>query len=124
MATQDASPPTFEDGYQWLSDRAAAAVERLQSIQVADTSPLIDDDKYLAPIYRNYQQNVVQCILSALDHLRFLAWSLKTHETPFPFAQATLIRTATTGAATALWMAAHPRCETAGPEYSNSASMT
>jgi hypothetical protein len=42
--------------------------------------------------------------LSALDHLRFLVWSLKSRDEPYPYAQATLIRTAITGAATALFV--------------------
>jgi hypothetical protein len=42
--------------------------------------------------------------LSAIDHLRLLAWSLKNREHAYAYAQATLIRTAITGASTALWM--------------------
>jgi hypothetical protein len=97
--------PTVEDGYQWLKTRAANALTRLQSIEVSDTSAVVPDDLYFHPIYRTFQQGVVQCLLSALDHLRFLAWSLENRETPYPYAQATLIRTAITAASTALWMA-------------------
>jgi hypothetical protein len=62
------------------------------------------DDKYLNPIYRTFQEGVVQSLLSALDHLRFLVWSLENRDEPYPYGQATLIRTAITGASTALWM--------------------
>lgn len=100
------SPPVtnVEQGYEWLSERAANAFERLNAIQIVEGSPIIDDDQFFHPIYRTLSQDVTQCLLSALDHLRFLVWSLKTRDKPYPLAQATLIRTAITGAATALWM--------------------
>jgi hypothetical protein len=97
--------PTVEDGYGWLRTRAADSLTRLQAIEVSDSAVIIADDLYFHPIYRTFQQGIVQCLLSALDHLRFLAWSLENRETPYPYAQATLIRTAITAASTALWMA-------------------
>jgi hypothetical protein len=93
-----------EQGYEWLSERAANAFERLDAIQVVEGSPLLADDQFFHPIHRTLSQDVTQCLLSALDHLRFLVWSLKARDKPYPLAQATLIRTATTGAATALWI--------------------
>ncbi|MUL75713.1 hypothetical protein [Mycolicibacterium sp. CBMA 226] len=100
----DGSTPPVEIGYQWLADRSKAALDRLQAIELADTSPLNADDLYFHPIFRTFRQNIVQCLYSALDHLRFLAWSLQNHKTPFPYAQATLIRTAITGSSLAMWM--------------------
>lgn len=105
IPTNGTGSPSVQDGYAQLKSRAAAALTRLQAITVSDTAPIVADDLYFHPIYRTFQQGVVQCLLSALDHLRFLAWSLENRDTPFPYAQATLIRTAITGAATALWMA-------------------
>jgi hypothetical protein len=101
----DSGSPTVEDGYGWLKTRASNALARLQAIEVSDTSVIIADDLYFHPIYRTFQQGVVQCLLSALDHLRFLAWSLENRDMPYPYAQATLIRIAITAASTALWMA-------------------
>lgn len=97
-------PPTHQDGYEWLSTRAANAIDRVTSNDPSDTSALVADDLYLKPIDRTFRQGTDQCLLSALDHLRFLAWSLKNREHPYPYAQATLIRTAITAASTALWM--------------------
>lgn len=74
------------------------------SIEATDTAPVHADDAFFHPIKRNFRQDVVQCLYSAIDHLRFLAWSLKTHEAPFPYAQASLIRAAINGASTALSM--------------------
>lgn len=97
--------PNIEEGYTWLKDRTGNALTRLQAVEASDTSVIIADDLYFHPIYTTFQQGVVQCLLSALDHLRFLAWSLENREHPYPYAQATLIRTAITAASTALWMA-------------------
>ena len=72
--------PTVEDGYGWLTTRASNALTRLQAIEVSDTSVIIADDLYFHPIYPTFQQGVVQCLLSALDHLRFLAWSLENRD--------------------------------------------
>lgn len=102
-ADGDASTPV-ETGYLWLAERTKAAVARLAAIALSATSPLNADDQYFHPIYRNFRQNVEQCLYSALDHLRLVAWSLQNRESPHPFAQATLIRTAITGASIALWM--------------------
>lgn len=96
--------PSIEEGYAWLKDQTGSALARLQSLEVSDTAEIVADDLYFKPIYTTFQQEVVQCLLSALDHLRFLAWSLESHETPFPYAQASLIRTAITGGATAVWL--------------------
>jgi hypothetical protein len=97
--------PSVEEGYAWLKDQTANALTRLQAIKASDTAVVVADDLYFHPIYTTFQQGVVQCLLSALDHLRFLAWSLENREHPYPYAQATLIRTTITAAATALWMA-------------------
>lgn len=99
-----AGPLTVEAGYQILSERAAEAITRLTAISVTGDAVILSDDQFFHPIYRTLSQDVAQCVASALDHLRFLAWSLQSRERPFPYAQATLIRTATTGASTALWM--------------------
>ena len=96
--------PTLEEGYASLKTRAADALTRLLAIEVSDTSVLLAEDQFFHPIHRTFSQGVVECLLSALDHLRFLAWSLESRDKPYPFAQATLIRTAITGASTALWM--------------------
>jgi hypothetical protein len=96
--------PTVEEGYADLKKRAGAAIERLKAIEVSSSSVLTADDQFFHPIYRTFSQGVVECLFSALDHLRFLAWSLDNREKPFPYAQATLIRTAITAASTALWM--------------------
>jgi hypothetical protein len=102
--TQNKSPG-IEEGYAWLKDQTGNALTRLQAIKASDSSAIIADDLYYHPIYTTFQQGVVQCLLSALDHLRFLVWSLENREHPYPYAQATLIRTAITAASTALWMA-------------------
>ncbi|WP_111509550.1 hypothetical protein [Mycobacterium kyogaense] len=99
----DASTP-IETGVQWLTDRTEAAIARLTSIEIARKSVIFADDVFFHPIRRTVSQDVCQLLLSALDHLRFLAWSLRKHEKTYPYAQATLIRTAATGAATALWI--------------------
>lgn len=99
----DDSTPV-EEGYEWLSDRAAKAINDLTSIDIGPEAAILADDQFFHPIFRTVSQDVAQCLLSALDHLRFLVWSLKTRDKPYPYAQATLIRTAITGAATALWM--------------------
>ena len=106
MTTDDAAkqPPTVEQGYDLLSDRIADAIERLTSIKVADGAVIIDDDKFFHPIYRTLSQDVAQCLLSALDHLRALVRGLKDRKKPYPYAQATLIRTAITAGATGLWL--------------------
>lgn len=96
--------PSIEEGYAWLKDQTGNALTRLQSLEASDTAEIFADYMYFKPIYTTFQQGVVQCLLSALDHLRFLAWSLESHEIPFPYAQASLIRTAITGGATAVWM--------------------
>lgn len=97
--------PSVEEGYAWLKDQTGNALTRLQVMKTSDTAVIVADDLYFHPIYTTFQQGIVQCLLSALDHLRFLAWSLENREHPYPYAQATLIRTAITAAATALWMA-------------------
>jgi hypothetical protein len=91
-------------GYEWLDDRVGNAMKTLRGSTIADTSQIAADDQYLRPIYRTFQQGVFQCLLTALDHLRFLSWSLQNRDEPYPFAQFTLIRTAITAASTALWM--------------------
>lgn len=96
--------PTVQHGYGWLNDRVGAALETVLGLEVAPTSEIAADDSYLHPIYRTFHQDVVQCLLTALDHLRFLAWSLRNRDEPFPFGQFTLIRTAITAASTALWL--------------------
>jgi hypothetical protein len=96
--------PTAQHGYEWLKDRVGAALETVLGLEVAATSEIAADDRYLHPIYRTFQQAVVECLLTALDHLRFLAWRLQNRDEPFPYAQFTLIRTAITAASTALWM--------------------
>lgn len=103
--TSGGKSPSVEEGYAWLKDQTGNALTRLQAVKASDTAVIIADDLYFQPIYTTFQQGVVQCLLSALDHLRFLAWSLENREHPYPYAQATVIRTAITGAATALWMA-------------------
>ena len=96
--------PSVEVGYGWLRDRIGTAMETVLGLQIAETSEIASDDRYLHPIYRTFQQGVVQCLLVALDHLRFLVWSLQNRDEPYPYAQYTLIRTAITAASTALWM--------------------
>jgi hypothetical protein len=96
--------PSVKTGYEWLNDRAARAIEKLNAIEIAERAPILADDMFFHPIYRTLSQDVVQCLLSALDHLRFLVWSLRSRDKPFPYSQATLIRTAITGGSTALWM--------------------
>ncbi|MCV7442032.1 hypothetical protein H7K33_07330 [Mycobacterium paraense] len=96
--------PPVQQGYEWLENRVSAALETVLGLEVAATSEIAEDDAYLHPIYRTFHQDVVQCLLSALDHLRFLSWSLRNRNEPFPYAQFTLIRTAITGGSTALWM--------------------
>ncbi|AQA04255.1 hypothetical protein BVC93_19520 [Mycobacterium sp. MS1601] len=103
-STDTASSPSIDDGIGWLEDQTIAALKRLQSIKATDTAPVRGDDAFFHPIKRNFQQDVVQCLYSAIDSLRFLAWSMKTHDAPFPYAQASLIRTAINGGSTALWM--------------------
>lgn len=103
--TQGDTSPSIEEGYAWLRDQTGNALTRLQEIERSDSAVIIADDLYFHPIYTTFQQGIVQCLLSALDHLRFLAWSLENREHPYPYAQATLIRTAITAASTALWMA-------------------
>jgi hypothetical protein len=93
-----------QQGYEWLEDRIGAALETVLGLEVAATSRIAADDAYLHPIYRTFHQEVVQCLFSSLDHFRFLAWSLKNRDEPFPYAQFTLIRTAITAASTALWL--------------------
>jgi hypothetical protein len=104
VTNADAKRPTVHDGYEWLQARVGAALEKVLGLNVADTSQIAADDLYLHPIYRTFHQDVVQCLLSAFDHLRFLAWSLQNRDEPFPYAQFTLIRTAITAASTALWL--------------------
>jgi hypothetical protein len=99
---------TVETGYEWLSERAARSIAQLTSIEIAADADILADDQFFHPIYRTLSQDVAQCLLSALDHVRFLVWSLKNRDQPYPVAQATLIRTAITGAATALWMVSAP----------------
>jgi hypothetical protein len=99
--SDDGTP--VEQGYEWLSDRIVNCFERLDAIQIQE-SPILLDDQFFHPIHRTMSQDVHQCLLRALDDLRFLVWSLKARQEPYPVAQATLIRTAITGAATALWM--------------------
>jgi len=96
--------PTVQHGYEWLKDRIGSALETLLGLEIAATSEIAADDPYLHPIYRTFRQDVVQCLLTALDHLRFLVWSLQNRDEPFPYAQFTPIRTAITAASTALWM--------------------
>jgi hypothetical protein len=93
-----------QQGYEWLGDRVGAALETVRGLDVAATSEIAADDAYLHPIYRTFHQDVVQCLFSSLDHFRFLVWSLKNRDEPFPYAQFTLIRTAITAASTALWL--------------------
>jgi hypothetical protein len=76
----------------------------VHSFAINPSSELGRENAYFHPIFRTVQQDVVQCLLSALDHLRLLVGSLTTQPRPNPFAQSTLIRTSITGAATALWM--------------------
>jgi hypothetical protein len=45
-----------------------------------------------------------ECLLTALDHLRFVGWSLIERGEPLPYAQFTVVRTAITAGATAMWM--------------------
>jgi hypothetical protein len=94
-----------ETGYEWLSERTANAITQLTSIDVGPDAVILDDDRFFRPIQRTLSQDVVQCLLSALDHLRALVRGLQSRDKPYPYAQATLIRTAMPGAATALWMA-------------------
>lgn len=101
--TKDAETPV-EQGYQWLKDRVGAQSEVVLALEVAPASEIASDDQFLRPIYRTFQQAVIECLLTALDHLRFLAWSLENRDEPFPYAQFTVIRTAITAAATASWM--------------------
>lgn len=96
--------PTVQHGYEWLKERVGAALKTVLGLEVAATSEIAADDPYLHPIYRTFHQDVVQCLLTALDHLRFLVWSLQNRDEPFPYAQFTLIRTAITAASTALWL--------------------
>ena len=96
--------PTVHDGYEWLNDRVRNALDTVLGLEVAPTSEIAADDPYLHPIGRTFHQDVVQCLLSALDHLRFLVWSLKNRDEPFPYAQFSLIRTAITAGSTALWL--------------------
>jgi hypothetical protein len=103
MSNGDAEGPTVQDGYEWMDNRVGAALATVLGLEVAATSEIAADDPYLHPIYRTFHQDVVQCLLTALDHLRFLVWSLQNRDEPFPYAQFTLIRTAITAASTALW---------------------
>lgn len=95
---------TVEDGFEQLGERILECFERLSTIEIVEGSPILADDRFFHPVFRTLSQDVSQCLLSALDHLRFLVWSLKNRDQPYPIAQATLIRTAITGGATALWM--------------------
>ncbi|SPM43617.1 hypothetical protein MNAB215_5843 [Mycobacterium numidiamassiliense] len=99
-----ADEPTVEQGYERLKTRVGTQLETLLGLEVAQTSEVAADNQYLHPIYRTFQQAVIECLLTALDHLRFLAWSLQNRNEPFPYAQFTVIRTAITAASTALWM--------------------
>jgi len=94
----------IEAGYERLSERTEAAITQLTSIQITSGAVILADDQFFHPIHRTVSQDVAQCLLCALDHLRFLVWSLQSRNEPFPYAQASLMRTAITGAATALWM--------------------
>jgi hypothetical protein len=98
------SGPTHVDGYGWLQTRVGAALTRVTELDIAPTSAMAADDLYLHPIFRTFQQAVRECLLSALDHLRFVGWSLQQRNEPFPYAQFTVVRTAITAASTALWM--------------------
>jgi hypothetical protein len=122
MPRANSRPSTVEQGYEWLSDRIADAIERLTSVSVADNAVILDDDKFFHPIHRTLSQDVAQCLLSALDHLRALVRGLKDREKPYPYAQATLIRTAITAGATGLWLvsgstATERRCRAIGFMY-------
>jgi hypothetical protein len=100
----DGDGQTIQDGYGWLENRIGAALETVLGLEVAATSEIAADDAYLHPVYRTFHQDVVQGLLTALDHLRFLSWSLRNRDEPFPYAQFSLIRTAITAGATALWL--------------------
>lgn len=54
---------------------------------------------------------ISQLLLSSLDHLRLVATSLAAQASPNPYAQSTLVRTATTGASTALWLLDSPETD-------------
>lgn len=105
MADRDhVHTPTVQDGYRWLEDHIGAEFKKLLGLQVAPTSEIAANDSYLDPIRRTYEQDVVECLVSALDHMEFLVWSLKSREEPHPYAHFTLIRTAITAASTAMWL--------------------
>lgn len=93
-----------KQGCEWLKSRVGTQLETLDALEVAPTSAVAADNAYLHPIYRTFQQAVVECLFTALDHLRFLAWSLENRDEPFPYAQFTVVRTAITAASTASWM--------------------
>lgn len=76
--------PTVQEGYEWLESRVGAALQTVLGLTVADTSEIAADNQYLHPIYRTFQQGVVECLLTALDHLRFVAWSLRERMSHFP----------------------------------------
>ena len=104
MTHSENNGPTHVDGYGWLQTRVGAALPKVTDLDIASTSAMAADDLYLHPIRRTFQQAVRECLLTSLDHLRFVGWTLQQRNEPFPYAQFSVVRTAITGASTALWM--------------------
>jgi hypothetical protein len=102
MVANDKGDP--KQGCEWLKNRVGIQFKTLDTLEVAQTSEVAADNQFLHPIYRTFQQAVIECLPTALDHLRFLAWSLENRDEPFPYAQFTVVRTAITAASTAAWM--------------------
>ena len=63
---------TVEDGFEQLGERISECFERLSTIEIVEGSPILADDRFFHPVFRTLSQDVSQCLLSALDHLRFL----------------------------------------------------
>lgn len=80
MSNGDGSQ-NFEEGYAQLKKRAGEALERLLEVEVSFSSVLTADDLYFHPIFRTFSQATVECLFSALDHLRvFSVESRKSRE--------------------------------------------
>lgn len=99
-------------GYGWLRDRVAKGMADLRPIKPAQRSIAEAEDAYLKPICRTFEQCIKPTLHSALDHLELVAETLNHRPEPHPYAESTLIRTAITGASTALWILAPDDTET------------
>ncbi|SEM09865.1 hypothetical protein [Rhodococcus maanshanensis] len=87
-----------------MSTAAGELTRRLCRIETAPGSDAEVADRMLRPSGLSLHSTVVQLICSALDHLDLAGRGTDPHE----FAHPTLIRSAVTTAATALWLMAGP----------------